>query len=199
MRPGTATRFALLGLLLDQPSHGYDLYQRFSDPAGLGQVWHLGMSQMYADLKTLEASGWVSARREQQGARPAKNIFTLTKDGRTAFQEWMAQPSRGLREMRVEFIVRLYFAQRRTPNAVAALIARQEESLREELGRLRQSRPSPHESAVFVQVVHSFRLSQIEAALTWLRSVRKLTVRSKPQCSGSGSTIPKAIIKGENH
>jgi DNA-binding PadR family transcriptional regulator len=197
MRPGTATRFALLGLLLDQPDHGYDLYQRFSDPAGLGQVWHLGMSQMYADLKTLEASGWVRVRTEQQDSHPPKRIFTLTDAGRAAFQAWMAHPSRGLREMRVEFIVRLYFAQRATPNGAAALIARQEKSLREELGRLRQTGPSPRESALFVQVVHSFRISQIEAAITWLRSVRKLTVRSKPRRSGSKGAIPNNILKEE--
>ena len=33
MRPENPTRFAFLGLLQDQPHHGYDLYQRFTDPA----------------------------------------------------------------------------------------------------------------------------------------------------------------------
>ena len=171
MRPETATRYALLGLLLDQPSHGYDLYQRFSDPVGLGQVWHLGMSQMYADLKTLEARGWVSARTEQQDTRPAKKIFTLTPAGRAVFEEWMAKPSRGLREMRAEFIVRLYFARHRGPKAITALVAREKGTLRQELKDLKSSSSG---SDGFVRAVNLFRTSQINAAITWLKSAQRL-------------------------
>ncbi len=177
MRPENTARFALLGLLLDQPHHGYDLYRDFADPAGLGQVWHLGMSQMYAELKTLEARGWVSATTEQQDARPAKKIFTLTPAGRVAFQEWMTTPSQGLREMRVEFIARLYFARRENAKAVTALIARQEKSLREELSKLKENKLAQSESDDFVRALHSFRTSQLKAALTWLKSARKLAAR----------------------
>jgi PadR family transcriptional regulator AphA len=177
MRPENTARFALLGLLLDQAHHGYDLYRDFSDPAGLGQVWHLGMSQMYAELKTLETRGWVSATMEQQDARPAKKNFTLTPAGRAAFQEWMATPSRGLREMRVEFIARFYFARRESAKAVTALITRQEKSLREELDKLKESKLAQSESDDFGRAIHSFRTSLIKAAMTWLKTARKLGAR----------------------
>lgn len=173
MRPESATRFALLGLLLDQPHHGYDLYQRFIDPAGLGQVWHLGMSQVYADLKTLEARGWVDVTVEHQDPRPARKVFALTKAGHSVFRKWLATPSRGLREMRVEFIVRLFFARRAGAREVAALVARQEKSLHDELDRIQHDMALSNESADFVQAIHSFRLSQIEAAITWLKSIRE--------------------------
>lgn len=197
MRPETATRFALLGLLLDRPSHGYDLYQRFTDPAGLGQVWHLGMSQMYADLKTLEERGWVGSRTQQQDTRPAKRIFTLTPAGRTAFLEWMARPSRGLREMRVEFIARLYFAGRTTDSDVGTLISREEKTLRQELIELRRAMPPPLDSNAFVRVVHSFRISQIEAALAWLKSARKFAARNRRRRSSSKGRLPNTLFKEE--
>ena len=176
MRPENTARFALLGLLLDQPHHGYDLYRDLADPAGLGQVWHLGMSQMYAELKTLEARDWVSATMEQQGARPAKKIFALTPAGRAAFQEWMATPSRGMRDMRVEFFVRLYFAQLKSAKAVTALVERNEKSLREELKKLQHAKPTSSDPNDFIQATHSFRISQIQAAMTWLKTARKLAV-----------------------
>ena len=197
MRPENPTRFALLGLLLDQPRHGYDLYQRFTDPAGLGQVWHLGMSQMYADLKTLEAKGWVGARVEQQDPRPPKRVFALTSEGHAAFQEWMATPSQGLREMRAEFIVRLYFARRESAKVVDALIARQEKSLRQELGRIQHDMSLSNESGDFVQAIHSFRISQIQAAITWLKSLRKFAVRRQRQRSGPRENIPNTILEEE--
>jgi DNA-binding PadR family transcriptional regulator len=177
MRPENPTRFAFLGLLLDQPHHGYDLYQRFTDPAGLGQVWHLGMSQMYADLKTLEARGWVSAALEHRDPHPARKVFTLTKAGRAAFKQWMATPSRGLREMRVEFIAKLYFARLEGHRDVSALLALQEKSLREELGKLQKEKALPHASDGYVSAVYAFRAGQTKAALTWVRSTRKLAAR----------------------
>jgi DNA-binding PadR family transcriptional regulator len=35
----------LLGLLMTQPRHGYELYQAFSQE--LGRVWQIGLSQVY--------------------------------------------------------------------------------------------------------------------------------------------------------
>ncbi|MBI5301997.1 MAG: PadR family transcriptional regulator [Chloroflexi bacterium] len=176
MRQDKTARFALLGLLVDEAHHGYDLYQHFTDPAGLGQVWHLGMSQMYADLKTLEASDFVKATVEQQDSRPAKKVFALTPAGRAAFREWMATPSRGLREMRVEFIVRLFFARREGRRAVTALIERQDQALRAELARWQVER-STEALDDFGQLVRAFRLNQTQAALTWLKSLRNSTPR----------------------
>ena len=170
MRSQKTSSYALLGLLVDESHHGYELYQHLADPTGLGQVWHLGMSQMYAELKTLEARGWVQATVEVQDARPSKKVFTLTQAGRTAFQEWMTTPARGMRQMRVEFIVRFYFARLESSSAVNALIKRQEKSLRAELEQLQSSQAkSPSQ---FEKTVASFRACQIKSALAWLKSLK---------------------------
>ena len=39
-------RFALLGLLLDRPAHGYDLSRHFERTAALGDVIHLSASHL---------------------------------------------------------------------------------------------------------------------------------------------------------
>ena len=41
--------YAILGALMKRPMHGYDIHKRLS--AGLGAVWFVGMSNMYAMLK----------------------------------------------------------------------------------------------------------------------------------------------------
>ena len=50
----------LLGLLIQQPRHGYELYQEFN--RGLGRVWRMGKSKLYAQLKVLETRGLVTSR-----------------------------------------------------------------------------------------------------------------------------------------
>ncbi len=168
MRLEKTSALALLGLLRDAPHHGYELHHHLSDPAGLGQVWRLGISQLYADLKTLEASGLISATLQTQAARPAKKVFALTDAGRAMFAKWMVTPSRGLREMRIEFIVRLYFARSDGAPAVAALVARQDQSLSAELARLLRAPDAPGE---FDRLVRTFRINQIRAARKWLQSI----------------------------
>ncbi|MBI5034234.1 MAG: PadR family transcriptional regulator [Chloroflexi bacterium] len=181
MRSQKTSSYALLGLLLNEPHHGYELYQDLSDPAGLGQVWHLGMSQMYAELKVLETKGWVKATLELQDARPSKKVFELTKVGRTAFREWMTTPARGMREMRIEFIVRLYFARMEGTAAVNELIKRQEKSLCSELESLQQASTSKDTASQFEKTVFSFRTSQIQSALTWLKSFQAQNTSLKPR------------------
>ena len=108
MRARISPEPALLGFLLDGPMHGYDLYKRVNQQ--LGAVWHLGMSQMYAIFNLYAAQGWLRTRMLTQGARPSKKILELTPAGRRAFEAWLDQPARGLREFRIDFFLRLYFA-----------------------------------------------------------------------------------------
>ncbi len=49
----------LLGLLMNEPRHGYELHQEFS--RNLGRVWQIGLSQLYAQLKLLEQAGFEAA------------------------------------------------------------------------------------------------------------------------------------------
>ena len=53
MSKDLSPQWVLLGLLKRKPMHGYELHQFFTSPSPLGQVWHLGMSQMYKLLREL--------------------------------------------------------------------------------------------------------------------------------------------------
>src|SRR5258706_4164905 len=73
--------FALLGFLIDGPSHGYDLHQRFI--VELGHVWHLSQSQAYAILKRLEQRGDINAQIVEQNKLPARQMLRITAQGRS--------------------------------------------------------------------------------------------------------------------
>ena len=121
------TEYALLGLLLDGPKHGYELARRFSPETALGEICRLEMSMLYALLKKQEKVEHIEAELESQGSRPPKRIFHLTSIGRAAFMEWVRTPVGRAREIRLDFLVKLYFARQLGSDDVLALIDRQME------------------------------------------------------------------------
>ncbi len=130
------TEYALLGLLLDGPKHGYELARRFAPETALGEICRLEMSMLYALLKKQEKVDHIEAELESQGARPPKRIFHLTPLGRAAFMEWVRTPVGRSREIRLDFLVKLYFARQLGDDDVLALIDRQLEVCMALLDRL---------------------------------------------------------------
>src|SRR5690606_18145290 len=108
-RPHTL-ELALLGFLRPEPKHGYAIHQELSSPTGLGPVWQVKLSQLYALLGKLEEAGYLLATTEPQENRPPRKVFHLTDAGREAFQQWQQNPVRHGRSLRLEFLVKLYFA-----------------------------------------------------------------------------------------
>jgi DNA-binding PadR family transcriptional regulator len=111
MRKELAPEWALLGLLTQKPKHGYELHRYFTDPSALGQVWHLGLSQMYKLLKELERQGYLEVTLEEQENHPDRKVYHITSSGRAAFLLWMEKPVSNTRLIRVEFLAKLFLAQ----------------------------------------------------------------------------------------
>jgi DNA-binding PadR family transcriptional regulator len=170
---------ALLGFLLDGPLHGYDLYKQVHQQ--LGVVWRLGLSQMYAIFNTYAAQGWVRAHTQSQGARPSKKILELTPAGRRAFEAWLDQPARGLREFRIDFFLRLYFARAAGAAATKRLIDRQMAASQKELETLR-SRETGEDD--FNRLARGFRIQQLNTIIKWLENNRSDLIPSKTSARG---------------
>src|SRR6266852_5218136 len=116
--------YAILGLLESRPMHGYEMFQLFQGGI-LGQIIHLEMSQMYAFLKKLERLAYIQAQLEPQGARPPRKVFQLTALGRETFLHWLTEPVERPREIRLLFLIKLYFVQHLLPEQSALLIDQQ--------------------------------------------------------------------------
>lgn len=178
MRARISPEPALLGFLLDGPMHGYDLYKLVNHQ--LGAVWRLGMSQMYAIFNLYAAQGWLRTRTQVQGARPSKKIMELTPVGRKAFKAWLDQPARGLREFRIDFFLRLYFARAAGVGPSKRLIDRQIATSQKELEtlRLRETAGSDGENDLD-RLTRSFRTQQLTTILKWLENNRANLIQAK--------------------
>jgi PadR family transcriptional regulator AphA len=191
MKKELAPEWALLGLLTQKPMHGYELHRYFTDPSVLGQVWYLGLSQMYKLLKELEGQGYLEVTLERQENYPARKVYHITPSGRAAFLQWMETPVGSTRLIRVEFLAKLFLAQLLGAEMIERVIDTQLEACQAQLTRLldaetrrgggrgREWRMENGEGRRvsgegFEHLVFRFRRGQIEAIIDWLKYCRRV-------------------------
>jgi DNA-binding PadR family transcriptional regulator len=81
------TRYAILGLLLQGPSHGYKIAARFDELFGPG--WAINRGQVSDMLRTLERKGWVESLGFPETTRGSQRCG-ITPIGECAFAQWLA-------------------------------------------------------------------------------------------------------------
>ena len=79
-------RYALLGVLKDRPLTGYDLVRYFQGT--LGFLWSAPQSQIYPELRRMEAAGLVTATVAPRGQRAQKRLYSVTDGGMAELRRW---------------------------------------------------------------------------------------------------------------
>src|SRR6476620_2714926 len=80
-------KYAVLGFLIDQPMHGYELKRALS-PA-LPPERRVNDGVLYPMLKRMEADGLISGRVEKRDGAPDRRVFHSTAAGRREFDTWL--------------------------------------------------------------------------------------------------------------
>jgi len=157
-----------LGFLLQGPAHGYDLYARVEK--GLGPFWRIGMSHLYGALKQLQREELVHSSLLPQEKRPPRKVYTITPAGREVFLAWATQPVRAVRDIRVEFLAKLYFHRMLGLEKTEQLLMAQAAFLRERLEQIEAAlaQTAPDD---FLAVVLDLRRRQTAAILDWLETL----------------------------
>ncbi len=130
---------------------------------------------LYHHLKKLAGAGWVEATVEALPGRPPRRLYALTAAGRAELDRWLREPVTHTREIRLEFLLKLFFVRELAPSQTGPLVDGQQAvlerlvaSLRGQLDRAdREDRPS----ADYQRLVLELRLAQTEAAVAWLERV----------------------------
>ena len=175
--------YALLGLLWNGPQHGYELHRAFAPEQELGMICHLELSQLYAFLKKLESLGYLESALEPQEGRPPRRVVGLTRSGRQVFRHWVEAPVLRPREIRLLFLLKLYFARTFGTETILTLIARQIEACVAFLEKLEEGTSGAEgENSRTVKTgggrqdfrvfVHQARTHQIEATISWLKELQ---------------------------
>jgi DNA-binding PadR family transcriptional regulator len=129
----TATSYIVLGLLAqaEQPdARGltpYDLKAMLA--VGIGNLWSLQHTQLYAEPDRLAKAGYLDEEREEGGRR--RRLYRTTQAGRAALAAWLsAEPAAELPEVRDINLLKVYFGADPAPIA-AKLAAAHRAKLRE--------------------------------------------------------------------
>ena len=176
--------YALLGLLWDAPRHGYELHRAFAADQELGTICRLEQSQLYAFLKKLEHLGYLEGYMEPQEGRPPRRVLRLTETGRQVFHRWIEAPVPRPREVRLQFLLKLYFARHFGQDLVLNLITHQIEACQTFLKQMGGPQQPAHAAPGagpqarvpfqdFRFTVHQARIRQIEATIGWLAELRE--------------------------
>jgi PadR family transcriptional regulator AphA len=184
-----AADYALLGLLMLGPRHGYELAPYFANDGTLGLVCTLGVSRLYALLHALEELGLVHAEGSAISGGPPRKVFSSTEAGQAAFRQWLDQPIRQLRLIRQDFLLKLFFSRQLPGSDTAALVQRQVAASRAVADEL-AARAAAAAPGSFAALVYESRLAMAHATIAWLEAERDRTVATTrpgaPASPGSG-------------
>jgi DNA-binding PadR family transcriptional regulator len=183
--PELPAEHALLGLLslAGGTAHGYELARQFRRGQPLGDVIRLEQAMLYKHLKKLARLGWLTMTVEDQAPRPPRQVCHVTPSGEAELHRWLTEPVVRTREIRLEFLVKFYFALHIDPNLARRLASEQHavvrqlaDSLAQQLDRLStpETVQEPADDATFHRLVLQLRLDQTEAAAHWLDQVAQV-------------------------
>ena len=131
-----AVQHAVLALLADGPSHGYQLKGAFE--AAVGPQWGpLNIGHLYQILERLSRDGLVSSAREAQAIKPDRVVYEITLGGRAELDRWLHEPSPRSGGFRDDFFLKVTAAARSgSPDTVRSVLRNQRGHLLRELRNL---------------------------------------------------------------
>jgi len=165
MKDKPATEYALLGVLMSGPKHGYEILQLLE--TWLGPAWSVSTSQLYVLLKRLEKEGSVNSTLQTQDTRPSKRVFSLRPTAEKKFLDWLKSPTEHVRDLRIEFLAKLFFFRNLGLEGGDALVSAQIALLKQVKEGLMAKRRTERDD--YKRLVYGFRVSTLAGWLNWLK------------------------------
>ncbi|QUG99544.1 PadR family transcriptional regulator [Saccharopolyspora erythraea] len=179
-------RYALLGLLADEPQSGYDLTQRFEQSLKR-YAWHARHSQIYPELNKLAADGLISV--VEEGAR-GRRTYALTEAGREALHDWLMDWS-SLQPVRNEFVLRLFLMSVLDPAEALPVLRGIREHAEEEVAELKsrvEAASGPDGQWGFGRLAGEYGVRQYQAMVDWAKWAESELARAVPDEDSAGTS-----------
>jgi len=104
----------------------------------------------------------------EAGGYPPRKEYSITADGEEALLSWLRTPVARPRDMRQEFLLRLYFARQSSPQSARELLDSQRQALQCWQAEIQQVNAELPSKQTFRAIVLEYRLRQLQAMLDWL-------------------------------
>jgi len=164
----TPAEYAVLGLLRRKPTHGYELQRRLSGRRGLGRVCPVEPAMIYAILKSLAGFELIDGEWDSS-AYPPKAVYAATQAGDAEFERWLRRPVARMREVRLDFLVKLYFALEEDAQLARDIMEAQIEACQGYAAAIEREQAEV-EAGGFEAIVLESKASAARTTLDWLES-----------------------------
>jgi len=167
----TPAEYAVLGLLRQRPAYGYELQRQLTGGRGLARVCPVEPAMVYAILKSLSGLELIDGEWDDS-TYPPRAVYAATEEGDAAFQRWLRQPVGRLREVRLDFMVKLYFAMEEDLGEAAELVEQQIEACKAYEREVEEGIEEADEAS-FDAIALQSRVTAARGTLQWLRACRR--------------------------
>jgi DNA-binding PadR family transcriptional regulator len=132
----TPTSYIVLGFVAwAEEATPYRLKQLVA--GSVGNFWTLQHAQLYTEPERLTNAGYLSEERERTGRR--RRVYRITAKGRRALDDWRAEPTDAIPELRAPALLKLFFGA--DPATLAPLQLEAHRRKLDEYERLRDTMP----------------------------------------------------------
>lgn len=167
-RQPSITEWAVLGLLGERPGHGFALAKQLAAESQVGRVFTVRRPLVYRALDRLVDAGLAQSVSTEKGeAGPKRIIHRITPAGRLRLDEWLGEPVGHVRDLRIEFLLKLTLL-RRSERSPVALVRKQRAALEDTLSALDEAGADPDDH------VELWRTHQAAAAHSYLEALEHL-------------------------
>jgi DNA-binding PadR family transcriptional regulator len=175
-----AMRYGLLSLLVDAPTHGYELKTGLE--RATGGSWSINIGQVYSTLSRLERDGLVLAETEVGDRRD----YRITAQGREALEAWFQAPTVPDASQRDELTAKVLLAIASRDVDVRDLLQRQRTAIVSILQAYTRRKAAAREDDVAMLMMLDALIFRAEAEVRWLDACEaRLTRRAQREGTAS--------------
>jgi DNA-binding PadR family transcriptional regulator len=107
------TEWAVLAVLAERPAHPFAVARLLAQHGELGRVLTVRRPLVYRAAERLAAAGLCRSHHTEPGeGGPERTVYRATAAGRRALGKWLAEPVTRVRELRLEFLLKVRLTRR---------------------------------------------------------------------------------------
>ena len=166
---------AVLGLLVQGPSYGYELANRLERQLGPG--WSIVRPSLYRMLRGLDREGLVSSSQASEDTSSARIMYEATDLAESALVAWMDSPL-SFDEAQLQLQARMVVARPEDLPRLLVALNQHERALFSKRDQVLQGRPTQHSlRSSMMFLVREASMQRINGELLWLDLARQ-TIRT---------------------
>jgi DNA-binding PadR family transcriptional regulator len=195
----TQTDLLLLGLLMDRPRHGYELYQQIQ-VEGIDTWYSISPASIYYSLGKLRDQGLVAETRQQGRGGSRKAVYRLNEAGRAAFFEVMESHLASREEAYLEYDLAVYLLNKLPVRRAIPRLAMRQAFLAEQIRDVRASLAADGSdcSSPLKLAILDHKLRYLEMERAWLSDLlRDIQMDDRADLDEEGQGRGLMILEGD--